>query len=88
MKVKIFNHVWDLRFTKKPMEKYHGYCHLDSKQIRISAGINSKVELITIIHEVLHACDKFKDEEWVDQSSRDIASILWKLGWRKSNGPK
>jgi hypothetical protein len=37
-------------------------------------------ELIEVfIHECLHAGDWTKDEEWVDQTARDIARGLWKL---------
>jgi hypothetical protein len=39
-------------------------------------------ELDTIIHESLHACCWDLDEEAVHESARDIARILWRLGWR------
>jgi len=34
------------------------------------------------IHEALHACNWSKSEEVVDQTSRDIARFLWRLGFR------
>jgi hypothetical protein len=38
--------------------------------------------LETVIHESLHACHYSKSEEHVTRSARDIARLLWRLGYR------
>jgi hypothetical protein len=40
-------------------------------------------ELITWIHEGMHASNWFQSEETVDQSSKDIGRLLWRLGYRR-----
>ena len=54
------------------------------KFIRIRRGQKPLDELDTIIHECLHATDWHKDESWVTEVSADIAAVLWKLGYRKT----
>lgn len=41
-------------------------------------------ELITWIHEGMHAGNWDKREETIDQSSKDIGRLLWRLGYRKT----
>ena len=41
-------------------------------------------ELITWIHEGMHAGNWDKHEETIDQSSKDIGRLLWRLGYRKT----
>jgi hypothetical protein len=40
-------------------------------------------ELDVIIHEALHACTEL-NETAVDETARDIARLLWRLGWRNT----
>jgi len=55
-----------------------------NKQIRIANDLPPEEELEVTIHEALHACDWYKDEEWVEITARDIAKMLYrKLGWRR-----
>ena len=44
----------------------------------------SKYDLEVIIHEGLHACLWDVCEQSVREISNDIATLLWKLGWRKT----
>ena len=91
--VKIFVNVagkrWGLRFVAMPDKKdkkCKGYCESPdkkNKEIVIKKDLPPKEELDTTLHELLHAADWSKDEEWVDQVGTDIAKILWRLGWRK-----
>ena len=41
-------------------------------------------ELITWVHEAMHAGNWDKREETIDQSSKDIGRLLWRLGYRKA----
>lgn len=55
------------------------------KAIYIADELKGETLLEVTIHEALHACDWYKDEEWVCQAGHDIARLLWRLGWRKTN---
>lgn len=52
-------------------------------EIRIRTGVSEKRELEVLIHEVLHAADWWKDERWVEEVGRDLARLLWRLGYRR-----
>lgn len=57
---------------------------IKNKQIRIADDLPPEEELEVTIHEALHACDWYKDEEWVEITAKDISRLLYhKLGWRK-----
>ena len=91
--VKIFVNVagkrWGFRFVPAPDKddkECRGYCESPdkkNKEIVIKENLPPKEELDTILHELLHAADWSKDEEWVEQNMSEIAKILWRLGWRK-----
>jgi hypothetical protein len=86
MRVKVGNKYWNLLFTELD-EETGGECDspdTNGKQIRIATDLKKQDELEVIIHELLHAADWSKDEEWVEVIADDIARILWKLGWRDS----
>lgn len=44
---------------------------------------NTQNELITWIHEGMHAGNWDKREETIDRSSKDIGRLLWRLGYRR-----
>lgn len=50
--------------------------------IRIRDGLKGQYLLEVCIHEALHAACWDLSEEAVTESAKDIAGILWKLGWR------
>lgn len=54
-----------------------------NKEMMISHKLKGQDELRVIIHELLHAADWYKDEEWVHQVSVDVARILTQLGYKK-----
>jgi hypothetical protein len=64
-----------------------GHCdlpHVVNKRILVAKNLRGRIELDTIIHEILHAADSTKDEEWVDEVARDMAIILHdRLGYRR-----
>ena len=48
----------------------------------ICADLNTKKGFITAIHEALHACNYSTKEGKVEQTAKDIAGFLWRLGYR------
>ena len=87
MRVKVGNKYWNLLFTELD-EETGGECDspdTNGKEIRIATDLKKPDELEVIIHELLHAADWSKDEEWVEVIADDIARVLWKLGWRNNS---
>ena len=87
MRIKIGGKYWKLIFSKLRGD-YLGKCDApdtNDKKIRISKNLEEVEELDVLIHELLHAADWYKDEEWVERTASEIAKVLWKLGWRKSD---
>jgi len=85
MRVKIAGKVWNFRFSN--LKKCKGYCdspNSKGKEIVVRKNLPAKEELDVTIHELLHAADWWKDEEWIERIGTDIANILWKIGWRKT----
>ena len=83
MHVVVMGHRWELKFTH--LKKNRGECDspaIKDKQIRIDAGLEGETKLEVIVHELLHAGGWHRDEEYVDAEARDIARILWRLGYR------
>lgn len=56
----------------------------DFRCIKIPIDGDELHELDTIIHEGLHACTEL-EEEAVNETARDVAWLLWRLGWRKED---
>jgi hypothetical protein len=86
MRIRIGGKYWDLTFKELDPE-IGGECDspdTTNKQIRICTDNNGKELLEVILHELLHASDWSKDEEWVEEIAYDIAHVLWKLGWRRT----
>lgn len=94
MKIVVLGKCWDLRFVRKLPKsadgsQLAGYCEspdASGKRIRILKGLDSREELEAILHEVDHAAHWHHDEEHVRQYADDVATILWRLGWRKQDG--
>lgn len=90
MRVKILGKVWDLRFVNrlKP-STVGGDCDspdTPNKAIRIVRGLHPKEEGRIITHEILHCGEWNFDESWVDDFSRDLNEIQWRLGYRRLHG--
>ena len=63
-----------------------GFCkelRQEKGYIGITAKPKTQRELLTIIHECLHAENWKMSEEEVDRISTEIGSLLWKLGFRR-----
>ena len=63
----------------------HGFTNVgDTPPELVNCAVEgTRNELITWIHEALHACNWAKSEETIDQSSKDIGRLLWRLGYRR-----
>ena len=59
-----------------------GYAERPGQTIQIDPRYCGRELLETIIHESLHACLWDLDEEAVTMTARDIARLLWRLGYR------
>lgn len=86
MRIKILGKIWEFTFGN-PGKDCWGICEYDTpnKKIIIDPTIKGKHKLEIILHELEHAADLSKDEEWVGQVAKDKAQILWKLGYRNIN---
>lgn len=51
--------------------------------IRICKSLGEEDLMETLLHESLHAMYPEKNEEWIQQSAKELKTILWKFGFRK-----
>lgn len=81
---------WLLKFTRLRGQAA-GWAYLpDSKNPKLPRKIlidsalplGSKARLETILHECLHVSYPTVSEEHITESARDIARVLWTLGYR------
>ncbi len=64
----------------------YGRCNPPDKKckaIKINRSLRDKEELETYIHEGLHPCLWDVEESAITETASDIASLLWRLGYRK-----
>lgn len=54
-----------------------------NRQIRIRQVLRGKQKLETILHEALHAQWPEDSEDTIAQHGKELANLLWKLGYRK-----
>lgn len=86
MHITILGKRWELKITSKLSRDCRGECeppHSQRKEIRIRSTLQHREFLEVVTHELLHASDWSKDEEWVTRVAEDISRILWKLGYRR-----
>lgn len=91
MRIKICGKYYDLQFCRitsadEKGKQDKGVCdgpHIKNKKIRVNKKLSGEPLLDTLLHEMLHAADWQKDEEWVEETAADIARVLTKLGYRK-----
>ena len=102
MKARIFHKIWQVIFVAPSLlrgkkrckgveveENPRGDCDdptTKNKKIRVANNLPPIEQLEVVIHECLHASDWFKDEEWIEEVAIDIARLLWRLGWRLTEG--
>lgn len=72
----------------KRMADSKGQCDrpdVKNPQIRLAPGLRCRERLEIILHEALHAAYWDLDEEAISAGARDIASLLWKMGYRRTD---
>lgn len=50
-----------------------------ANQSRLNKVLSSREYML---HEMRHAADWGQSEEFVSREAKDVARILWRLGWR------
>lgn len=86
MRITICGKRWNLRRVPY-LGDARGDCsspNVKGKEIRVLSGLKDEEELEVLIHEMLHASNWSLDETHVSTVAEDIASALWKLGYRKA----
>lgn len=59
------------------------------KTITVERKLSGKLELDTIIHELIHASLwEVLDEDFVERMGTDVANAVWRMGYRKHPEPK
>lgn len=53
------------------------------RQIRVRESLRGKSKLEIILHEALHAQWPEDSEDTVSRHGKELAELLWKLGYRK-----
>ena len=87
MRITLLGKRWNLLFA--PPEKGNrgdiDPPHTRGKTIRICPKLQDLAELDTLVHELLHAADWHRDEEWIETVATDISRVLWKLNYRRQD---
>lgn len=76
---------WLLRFTPLKGDAYGiTYTQKSARpRIIIHDGLRGRHRLTIIVHELLHATFPQASEEAVEQAGKDLAKVLWSLGYRE-----
>lgn len=86
MRVTLLGKRWNLVFPKIPAsEQAHGYCEPPDrkrKRLAVDKRLVGQHRLEIILHEMLHAVFWYLEEEIVAQMAKDMAKVLWDLGYR------
>jgi len=85
MRCKILGKFWTLKFIRRPFENNDGSCDapdVKGKSICIKKSLRGERRLEILIHEMLHAADWHRSEEFVSTVSQDIARTLTRLGYK------
>ena len=85
MNVMIRGRKWELSFVDRLPDGAYGECDDPSrpnKCIRVAMNMSEEEFLETTIHECTHACVPDLSEEAVEILARDIAHILYRIGFR------
>lgn len=76
-------HTFDGRKYHLIFDDLDGNCDTDTKLwLIVERDLSKRIGLETTIHEALHASVWSKSERVVTQTARDIARLLWNLGYR------
>jgi hypothetical protein len=87
MFITIMGKRWKLRFCRMTHEGECDSPEHTGKEIRINRKLRGRDRLECLIHEMLHAGNwHHRSEEAVTQEAHDLATILWRLGYRGADG--
>lgn len=85
MQISLGGKRWTLVFKKVPEEgDYRGYClapDMKAKRIVVDKALTGEERLEVILHECLHAALWSIDESVIEGTAKDLAKILWRLGY-------
>jgi hypothetical protein len=84
MQVRMLGKRWRLRLVPN-LGANRGDCdppERPGKEIRIAAGLRGEERLEVLVHELVHAAGWHIDEAFVERFARDVARVLWRLGYR------
>ena len=81
MRVRIRGKYFTLVFGRLP-NGTDGLCDYATRTITIRKNQRGEAQLDTVIHELLHAAHWDLAEESVEETARDLARVLWRLGYR------
>jgi hypothetical protein len=86
MRVKLNGKWWNLKFV--PQLRDYGDMvdpgKAEGRRIRIGTWQSEKDTLDTIVHEAMHCIEPSWTEERVAAASKELAHMLWRLGYRRS----
>lgn len=86
MRARILGKLWTIQTDARLPDGVYGDCdppETPRRKIRLRKGMSERRMLEVLIHEVWHAADWSRDELFVSESARDMAEILWKMGYRR-----
>jgi len=90
MNIVIMGKRFSLEYTNQmPDADTDGLCDSPTtigKKIKVRRSLEDLRRLEIEIHEMTHAADWYKDEEWIDQFAKDISAALWRIGYRLTKG--
>ena len=84
VKTHMFNGVRYLIDLDSHVDGLCGAPNSKTGDIHVFAKEGTQNQLITIIHESLHASKWMASEKDVDRTSKDIGRLLWRLGFRRA----
>lgn len=79
--------VWRVVASDNPLAENDGTCDAPTsanKTLAYYTGLRGPKLLESLIHEGLHACIWDLSEEAVEESAKDLARLLWRLGFRRT----
>lgn len=91
MRLNLNGTYWKIEITNKLPADCFGICSSPNepyKIIKIRKGLRPKVELSTLLHEIIHSQLDMLDEAYVLKLEKALMEAIWKTGWRKPKKKK
>lgn len=88
MRIKVMGKMWNLSFPRLDITKHRGLCdppNLPNKSIKVACQLKDEESLEVLVHELIHSSGwSLLSEDYVSEFSRDLARVLWRLGYRRN----